>query len=287
MYVQGRDCQIVIKTANKETDIPYSEETIRADISILEENPCIEGDSAYRGISVNSGVVGCVITPPTLIAAPLLFFLAMGDLRLTSFVSGTRNLYRHTLALLPTEGTEPFGIVQNRGGDIKYFPSCKVKAFELRILRDETIKLKLDITGEEPPVLYPYSEVPGTVFGDECFMGENVVYSINGIENTDIYGITLAVKKQGGVKTELWIRRVLTRGADLPETMDEFTITASLLCDKYEERHFGTFHLTLRRLVLKSDETSVECGDSVIGPLHMVPGTVLMEVFTSGEEPIA
>jgi len=283
MYVQGRDCQIVIKTANRETCIPYSEETIRTDISFLEENPCIEGESAYKGIKINSGAAGCVIVPPTLATAPLLFYLAMGDLRSSCFVSETRNLHRHTLALVPTEDSDPFGIVQYRGGECLYYPSCRVKSFELRILRDETIKLKLDITGK-PPVTT--QKAPGGFFG-ERFMGENVTYKINGIEYNNIYGATLTVQKEGGTKSKLWVRRVLLEGADLPDTIDEFTITASLLRDKYEERHFGTFRVTLRGLILKSDETSIECADSVIGPLLMLPSSISMEVFTSGGEGIA
>ena len=100
--------------------------------------------------------------------------------------------------------------------------------------------------------------------------------------------MTLSVKKEGGTKTEVWIRRVLERGADLPETIDGLTVTARLLRDKYEERHFGCFRITLRRLLLQSDETAIECADSVIGPLrYFVAGVVTAEVFTDGEESIA
>ena len=65
-------------------------------------------------------------------------------------------------------------------------------------------------------------------------------------------------------------------------------MTALLLRDCYEERHFGKFRITLRRLVLVHDETSVECDDSVIGPLrYYVNGDLTAEVFTAGGESIA
>ena len=35
--VQGRDCTMVIKTAYRETDVPYAEETIREAVSLLRE----------------------------------------------------------------------------------------------------------------------------------------------------------------------------------------------------------------------------------------------------------
>ncbi|MDR0452512.1 MAG: hypothetical protein LBH15_05665 [Treponema sp.] len=42
------------------------------------------------------------------------------------------------------------------------------------------------------------------------------------------------------------------------------------------------FRITLTRLALVSDETVVDCADSVIGPLrYYVAGTVQAEVFTT------
>jgi hypothetical protein len=91
-------------------------------------------------------------------------------------------------------------------------------------------------------------------------------------------------KKVGGTKTELWIKRALQTGGDIPGLIEEMTITAQLLRDKYEYRHFGTFRITLKRLVLVSDETEINAADTVIGPIrYYVAGTVNTEVFTSGE----
>jgi hypothetical protein len=74
----------------------------------------------------------------------------------------------------------------------------------------------------------------------------------------------------------------LDNGGDLPGIIDELTITAQLLRDKYEYRHFGMFRITLKRLVLVSDETAVDCADGVIGPVrYYVAGTVQAEVFTT------
>jgi hypothetical protein len=119
-------------------------------------------------------------------------------------------------------------------------------------------------------------------------MGDRVTYRINGTEYKNIYGLTLSAKKEGGTKTELWIKRVMKEGPDLPEIIEELIVTAQLLRDKYEYRYYGMFRITLKRLVLTADETAVDCADAVIGPLrYYVAGTVGAEVFTSTGETIA
>jgi len=291
MMVNGCDCSIVIKTTNREMDVPYSEETLREAVSILEEEASIEGSGTCKAIRKNCGVTGCVVTPLTIGTAPLLFYLAMGSAGNPVFVSETRNLYRYTINLLPLEDTDLFDLIQDRGGELvpserRLFESCRVKGFELRIMRDEAIKLKLDITGEQYPVVYPYKETFVKESG-ERFNGDSVTYKINGEEFKNIYGVTLTSKKEGGTRTELWIKRALNTGPDLPHIIDELTITAQLLKDKYEHRHFGTFRITIKRLVLTSDETNINSGDTVIGPLrYYVADTVMTEVFTSGDEVI-
>jgi hypothetical protein len=92
-------------------------------------------------------------------------------------------------------------------------------------------------------------------------------------------------KKQGGTKTELWIKRVLENGFDIPAVIEDMTITAQLLRTQYEYRYFGTFRITLKRLVLVSDETDINSADTVIGPVrYYVAGTVFTEVFNSTGE---
>jgi hypothetical protein len=135
--------------------------------------------------------------------------------------------------------------------------------------------------------VYPYFDTFSRERG-ERFNGNNVTYRINGKEYKNIYGITLNVKKQGGLKTEIWIRRVLERGEEIPEIIEEIAIEAKLQRNKYENRYFGTFRITARRLFMTANETSIECDDAVIGPVrYYVSGEVTAEVFSSGGEAIA
>jgi hypothetical protein len=187
------------------------------------------------------------------------------------------------------EDTSLFDLIQDRGavangiGARKLFEGCRVKGFELRIIRGEAVKLKLDIAGEFAPAIYPYTDTFKREHG-ERFSGDCAAYRINGKEYKNIYGVTLASVKEGGTKTELWVRRVLENGLDIPDIIEDFTITTRLLRDTYEARHYGTFTITLKRLVMVSDETDVDCSGAVIGPVRFhVSGTVTTEIFTSGE----
>jgi len=284
MTVNGCDCSIVIKTTHREIDIPYSDETIREAVSLLEEEASIEGDGVSRAIRKNSGVTGCVITPFTIGTAPLLLYLAMGSAGNPVYISETRDLYKYNLNLLPLEDTDLFDLIQDRGGERRLFEGCRVSGFELRIMREEALKLRLDIYGERSPFVYPHNDNYPRESG-ESFSGDCVTYRINGQEYKNIYGVTLTSKKEGGTKTELWIKRALNGGSNLPDIIDDFSMTAQLLRDKYEYKHFGLFHIKAKRLVLNSDETNVNSADTVIGPLrYHVADTVSAEVFaTSGE----
>jgi len=290
--VNGCDCSIVIKTTHWEIDIPYSDETIREAVSLLEEEAAIEGDGSCKAILKNNGVTGCIITPLTIGTAPLLLYLAMGAAGLPVFISETRELYKYQLNLLPLEDTDLFDLIQDRGGELvpserRLFEGCRVSSFELRVMREEALKLRLDIYGERSPVIYPYSDTFETE-NAERFNGDGVTYRINGKEYKNIYGITLTSKKEGGTKTELWIKRALEQGSDLPNIIEEMTITAQLLKEKYEYRYYGTFRITLKRLILASNETNINSTDTVIGPLrYYVVDTVTAEIFTSGGEVIA
>ena len=62
MLVNGCDCSIVIKTAHREIDVPYSDETLREAVSFLKEEASIEGDGVCRGLRKNNGVKGCIVT---------------------------------------------------------------------------------------------------------------------------------------------------------------------------------------------------------------------------------
>jgi hypothetical protein len=67
-----------------------------------------------------------------------------------------------------------------------------------------------------PPVIYPYTG-PLPAESGEWFNGDYVTYQINGAEYRNIYGLTLSTKKEEGTKTELWIKRILEHGGDLPD----------------------------------------------------------------------
>ena len=296
MKVHGCDCSIVIKTTACKIDVPYSEETIREAVSLLREVASIEGDGVSRAIRKSNGVTGCVVTPLTIGTAPLLLSLAIGSAGLPVFVFETRNVYQYRLNLLPLEDTDCFDLIQDRRGmknekiemsnERRLFECCRVKGFELRIMREETLKLKLDISGERSPVVYPYNDNYPKEIG-ERFSGENVTYQINGKEYNNIYGLTLVTKKEGGTRTKLWIKRALERGFEIPHIIDDLVITAKLQKDNYEHRHFGLFRIFIKRLVLISDETNVNSADTVIGQLrYYVAGVVTTEVYSSSERGI-
>jgi len=230
MLVNGSDCTIIIKTSSMEFDVPYSDETIRDAISILEENASIEGDGNCKGIQKKCGVKGCVVSMLTLGTAPLLLYLAMGAVGNPIFISETKNLFKNDLTLVPLEDTDNFELIQDRVNERVHFIGCRVIGFELRIFRDEAIKLKLNITGEYPAREYPYENDLGREAG-ERFNGNGVTYLINGNENKNIYGVTLVSKKKGGTKTEIWIKRVLDKKKDIPFDIEEMIITAQL-CGK-------------------------------------------------------
>jgi hypothetical protein len=195
------------------------------------------------------------------------------------------------------EDTESFDLIQDRGisneklgmrNERKLYEGCRVQGFELRILRGEAIKLKLDICGECAPKVYSYKDNTEREHG-ERFSGDCVTYKINGNEYKNIYGVTLVSKKAGGTKTEIWIKRALeydchtSQGLELPAVIEDMVITAQLLRDTYEYRRFGMFRITLKRLVLVSDETEVNAVDNVIGPIrYYVSNGVMTDVFTSG-----
>jgi hypothetical protein len=279
MLVNGCDCSIAIKTEHWEIDMPYSDETVREAVTLLQEEASIEGDGVCRGLRKISGVTGCVVTPLTIGTAPLLLYLAMGGADNPAFVSETRNLYLYRFELIPTEDTEHFDLVQDRKSERRLFEGCRVQGFELRVMREEAIKLKLDIVGEYPARAYPYTDTFEREAG-ERFKGDCVTYKINRQEYKNIYGITFVSKKQVGTKNEILIKREKNQGLDIPELIEEMIITAQLLRDKHEYKYYGIFRITLKKLVLVSDETEINSADAVIGPLrYYISGSAYTEIF--------
>ena len=287
MKVQGKDCTIVIKTSHHEFDVPYSEETIREAVSILQEETAIEGDGNCKAIVKKNGVTGCIVTPLILDTVPLLLYLAFGSAGKPIYVSQTRNVYSSKLNLLPLENTECFDLIQDRKNERRVFEDCRIQGFEFRIENDNAIKLKLDVCGERTAKTYLYTDVIERTTG-ERFKSNCVDYYINGKENHFIYGITLSVKKSGGTKTEIWIKRILPVKNELPECIEELNIRTRLLSSKYECNNYGLFSITLKNLVLISDETNINSSDTVIDPLrYYVSGGVSADVYTASDEVIS
>jgi hypothetical protein len=287
MFVNGCDCSIAFETSQARFDVPYVSETIREDIIFLQEEAAIEGESIQRCLIKSNGVTGCVVSLLTLNTTPLLLFLAFGSIENSVFVSGTRNVFLYVLKLVPSEISKQFDVIQNRkyllNDEKRLFENCRVTSFELRIEREQSIKLRLDVSSENRPRAYPYDE---NLLREksECFYGDFVVYSIDGKEYQNIYGATIQCKKENGTKTEVWIKRVLAQGLEIPEKINEFVIMARLLRDTYEAGRFGTFRIRLNNLVLITDETNIESPDAVMGLLrYVVNGSVSADVFTSGE----
>ncbi|GHV48556.1 hypothetical protein AGMMS49546_39170 [Spirochaetia bacterium] len=314
-FVNGRDCCITLKTQYREVcrnaerfclaipqsgiALPYAEETIRGAVSLLKEEAAIEGDGVCGGIRKPCGVTGCVVTPLSIETAPFLFVLALGRSEFPVFVSGTRNLYRHTVNLSAMEGGLRFDLIQDRGTVRTLYEGCRVQGFELRIMRDEAVKLKLDICnalpglcfGDHPPVSYSYPERAAVYGGErafcERFKEDGVAYRINGVEQKNFYGLTISTHKAGGTQTEVRIHRILDSAMELPPVIETLEITAQLFRDSYEFRSYGAFRLSLSRLVLMADETMIDSGDAVIGPLRFYcAGGLSAEVFTGSEEMI-
>jgi hypothetical protein len=297
MVVNGLECALVFRTQETELSIPYTEETLREAICLLEEYACIEGDGIQKAIRQPRGVTGCVVTPLTIGTAPLVLALAFGEASPPVFVSETRNVYRHTLRLVHARNGLRFDVIQQRG-DVWLFEDCRVVGFELRVMRASTtlsnrdsllsdhasaIKLRLDIAGDTPPVDYAVFEIPHADCG-ERFKEDGVRYSVDGIEVSpnSIYGMTLTVRKTDSIHAEAYIHRALQN--ELPETIQTLCVTAKLFRTRYEGRHYGTFRVTLTNLLLMSDETAVDSQGAVVGPLrYYCAGDITADVFTQGE----
>jgi hypothetical protein len=289
-FVRGQECTITIKTAYREATLPYSEETIREAVSILKEEAPIEGDGMCRGIRKGTGVTGCVVTPLSIGTAPRLVGWCLGVMDSPVYVSETRNLYRHGAYLAPSEDGALFDLIQDRGGVRKVYEGCRVTGFELRIMGDgeaRPISLKMDIAGDCPAAVYNCAEIAETDRG-ERFKTDGVTYRVNDVPDKNIYGLRIAAKKDGGARAEVWIHRVLRPGIENNPVIEGLTVTAQVLRDTYECKSFGLFRIRLERLLLMSDEMTVDTAGPVIGPLrYYVAGSVKAEIFTNNDGGIA
>jgi hypothetical protein len=282
-FTNGRDCTITLKTQYREMGLPYAEETIREAVSLLKEEAAIEGAGNCGAIRQSRGVTGCVITPLNIETAPFLFVLALGRSGLPVYVSGTQVLYRHSVNLSAMENGLRFDLIQDRGPVRTLYEGCRVRDFELRIMQGEAVKLKLDIAGEYPAVSYLYPDRPEVCEG-ERFKEDGVRYFLNGTEYKNIYRLTIAARKHGGTQTVLQIHRVLNTAMELPPIIETLEITGQLLRDQYAQRLYGMFRITLTRLVLMADETIIDSGDTVIGPVqYYCAGDFCVDTYSTSE----
>jgi hypothetical protein len=254
------------------------------------EEAAIEGDGNRGAIRKSTGTTGCIVTPLTIGTASLLWALALGEGEAPVFVSGTRNLYKQVLHLVPQEDSPLFMIIRELSGERIGFEGCGVAGFELRIMRRGSrdipgvLHLRLDISGNVKPEPYPVETTTG-LESAERFKETGVRYTLDGVENNHIYGLTMTTVKQGGTKTEIRLHRLLRPGEEFPPVIENMSISARLDRDYYEWQLPGTFRLTLTKLRLMADETSVDSPDAAIGPLrYYVAGTVNAEIFTNSNE---
>jgi hypothetical protein len=141
----------------------------------------------------------------------------------------------------------------------------------------------VDIAGELPATVYPYQEIAGTDAG-ERFLESGVTYEIDGTKHRDIYGLIVTTEKTAGTKTVVMLHRVLGSQTIYPVSIEKLTITAQLFRERYEDRRFGLFRLSLSALELLADETAIESGGAVIGPLrYFCSGGVSADVFTTDD----
>jgi hypothetical protein len=76
----------------------------------------------------------------------------------------------------------------------------------------------------------------------------------------------------------------LDDACSFPDIVESLDIEAKLFCNTYEGGVFGMFKLSLTRLVLMADETTVNSVGPVIGPLrYYVGGLVKCDTFTNEE----
>jgi hypothetical protein len=274
--INGSDCGILIKTKYQAADLPYSEESVRDAVSILKN-----WDGAFAERRVN-GVCGCVVTPLTIATAPLLLGFAMGTAGKLVIATNNKAIFRHTAELTNLRSAKKFDLIQDRGDRRVLFERCKVKRFELRIFRDEAIKLKIDLTSSTGGQEISTEPRQHREKNEERFNGNGVNYFVNGVAYKNIYGVTIRTWKDGGLCTEVRLHRILDDGCTFPDIVESLDIEAKLFCNTYEDGGFGMFKLSLANLVLMADETTVNSVGPVIGPLrYYVGGLVHCDVFTN------
>jgi hypothetical protein len=278
--VNGRDYTVWLGTGNAETAIPFLSATLREKIFFSEEYPPIEGEGRRGGITERAGTEGGFTTALTLESAPALLGAAFGLDKHTLYVSGTRDLYNHSFTLCASDEAMRFFLHEQRGTEEKVYGGCCCKAFELRIERDEAVKLHIDIDGDTAAETYTADPVQKKFADTERFKERGVEYFIDGKNYNSVYRFVMSCDKKNGCRTEVLIYRYLNIDYAPPEYIEALIIRANLFRDKYEENQHGKFSITMTGLRLLSDDTEVCAADAVIGGLrYSVGGVAFANVF--------
>jgi hypothetical protein len=199
------------------------------------------------------------------------------------YTSGTRNLYRQAFRLCAADEAARFYLHEQRGNEEKIYPECFCKGFELRIEREEAVKLHIDIGGDIAAKTYIADPVKKNISYAERFKESGVEYFINQRKYNSIYRFVLSCEKSNGCKTAVLVYRYLNTDSEPPGYIETLTLRANLFRDMYEPGQHGKFSITLSDLRLLSDETEVCAADAVIGGLrYSVCGAVSADVFMEG-----
>jgi hypothetical protein len=281
--LNGRDYTVRLGTENAEAALPFLSATLREKIFFSEEYAPVEGEGRLGGITESAGTEGGFTAALTLESAPVILGAMFGKIKHVWYVSGTRDLYDHSFTLCASDEAVKFFLREQRGETEKVYPDCICAGFELRIERDEAVKVRVDIDGESAAETFHAVPAVKKISGIERFNERGVEYFINGKKYNSIYRFVLSCDKSNGCRTQVLISRYLNINNELPSFIENLTLRSNLFRDKYEEGQHGKFAVTLTDLRLLSDETEVCAADAVIGGLrYAVGGVARVDAFTRG-----
>jgi hypothetical protein len=283
IMLNGCDYLIRLKTKKADTVIPFLSKTLREKIFFCEEYAPIEGEGWRGGITENAGTEGGFTTALTLESAPAILGAVFGKQKSCMFVSGTRDIYQYRFVLCASDSAMRFYLHEMGGETEKVYPDCVCAGFELRIERDEAVKVHIDIDGGGRAETFNAVPAVKKTANIERFNERGAEYFIDGKKYNSIYRFVLSCDKKNGCRTEVLIYRYLTTDNEPPAFIENLTIRANLFRDMYGENQHGKFAVTLTDLRLLSDDTEVCAADAVIGGLrYSVGGVAFVDAFMSG-----
>jgi hypothetical protein len=269
-----------MRTEKIEAAIPFLSKTLREKIFFCEEYAPIEGEGRRGGITGSAGTEGGFTAALTLESAPAILGAMFGKKKHAFYISGTRDLYNHSFILCASDSAMKFYLHESSGENEKVYPDCFCKGFELRIERDEAVKVHIDIDGGSKAETFNAVPAVKKMNNIERFKESGVEYFIDGKKYNSIYRFVLSCDKKNGCRTEVLIYRYLTIDNEPPAFIENLMIRANLFRDMYEENQHGKFAVTLTDLRLLSDDTEVCAADTVIGALrYSVTGTGWVDTF--------